>query len=147
VANRSRYGRSTAVDIAGGTNVITIPWFACQLCSQARGDPTTGAAAMLGRFGRRRDKLLASIAMARRWLEQLVSGEAIDIEARAGREGLTERSMRMMLSLPSWRPTLSKPLRLHRCREVWRVQADDLPADWTEQPPRGWTNDAVLNAT
>jgi len=85
--------------------------------------------------------------MARRWLEQLVSGEAIDIEAIAAREGLTERSMRMMLSLALPRARhrqAASTASLPRGFGVSRLTTC-LPID--RAAPRGWTNDPVLNAT
>src|SRR5208337_5030237 len=45
-----------------------------------------------------RTKLLAAIARARRWLEDLISGRAASIETIAVREGVSERSARMALS-------------------------------------------------
>jgi len=72
--------------------------------------------------------------MARRWLEQLVSGEAVDIEAIAAREGLTERSMRMTLSLAFLAPDVVKPRSTASLPRGFGVsRLTDLPANWMEQ--------------
>jgi hypothetical protein len=123
------------VDIAGGTNVLTIPWSPASFVRKREVIQPTGAAGDARPIrAKARTKLLASIAMAKRWLEQLVSGEAIDIEAIAGREGLSERSMRMMLSLAFLAPDIVKAASTASLPRGFGVsRLTDLPADWAEQ--------------
>jgi hypothetical protein len=123
------------VDIDGGTNALTIPWSPASFLRKREViQPADAAGDARPIRAKARTKLLASIAIARRWLEQLVSGEAIDIEAIAAREGLTERSMRMMLSLAFLAPDIVKAASTASLPRGFGVsRLTDLPADWTEQ--------------
>jgi site-specific DNA recombinase len=53
-----------------------------------------------------RQRLVVAIAKARLWLDELVSGAALTTQAIAEREGLSERSVRMTLSLAFLAPDL-----------------------------------------
>jgi hypothetical protein len=55
-----------------------------------------------------RAKLLLSIARARAWVDELMSGQVTSTHAIATREGLSERSVRMTLSLAFLAPDLVK---------------------------------------
>ena len=81
-----------------------------------------------------RTKLLAAIARARRWLEDLISGQAASIEAIAVREGVSERSARMALSLAFLAPDIVQATvdaTMPRGFGVSRLT--DMPASWAEQ--------------
>ena len=81
-----------------------------------------------------RMKLVSAIARARRWLNEIVSGEAVDIEAIAAREELNERSARMTLSLAFLAPDIVKAAvhgTLPRGFGVSRLM--DMPASWAAQ--------------
>jgi len=81
-----------------------------------------------------RTKLLVAIAKGRRWLEQILSGETADIEAIAKREGLAERSTRMMLSFAFLAPDIVKAAvngTLPRGFGVSRLT--ELPVGWTKR--------------
>jgi hypothetical protein len=81
-----------------------------------------------------RAKLLAAISKARRWLDELVSGDAADIEAIAVREGISERSARMSLSLAFLAPKIVQAAvdgTLPRGLGVSRLT--DLSPIWAEQ--------------
>ena len=81
-----------------------------------------------------RAKLLAAIAKGRKWLADITSGAVADIETIAAREGLSERSVRMMLSLAFVAPDIVQAAvdgTLPRGFGVSRLT--NLPADWTKQ--------------
>ena len=81
-----------------------------------------------------RDRLLRSIARARSWLADLLSGKVADIDEIAQFEGKSERSVRMLLSLAFVAPDIVKAAiagRLPRGFGLSRMA--DLPLDWIEQ--------------
>jgi DNA invertase Pin-like site-specific DNA recombinase len=81
-----------------------------------------------------RTRLVSAIAKARRWLGEIVSGQAASIEAIAAREGLNERSARMTLSLAFLAPDIIKAAvdgTLPRGLGLSRLL--DMPASWAEQ--------------
>jgi hypothetical protein len=124
-----------SVDITDQSNVLAIPWLPASFLRKREVIQPTGAAGDARPIrAKSRTKLLASIAMARRWLEQLVSGEAVGIEAIAAREGLTERSMRMTLSLAFLAPDVVKAASTASLPRGFGVsRLTDLPANWMEQ--------------
>jgi len=68
------------------------------------------------------------------WLEEISSGEGITTVAIAAREGCSDRSVRMMLSLASLAPDIVQAAidgRLRRGLGVKRLI--DLPLSWNEQ--------------
>ncbi len=78
--------------------------------------------------------LLRAIALGRKWLNDLVEGTCPDMLALANREGKTERSIRMFLSLAFLDPTLVKAAaegRLPRGYGLSRLT--DLPMAWPAQ--------------
>jgi site-specific DNA recombinase len=78
--------------------------------------------------------LLRAIALGRKWLHDLVEGTCPDMLALAKREGKTERSIRMFLSLAFLDPTLVKFAaegRLPRGYGLSRLT--DLPMAWPAQ--------------
>ncbi len=78
--------------------------------------------------------LLRAIALGRKWLNDLVEGTCPDMLALAKREGKTERSIRMFVSLAFLDPTLVKAAaegRLPRGYGLSRMT--DLPMAWPDQ--------------
>jgi len=55
-----------------------------------------------------RTRLLRAIATARSWLDELIAGAVPDFACLAAREGKSERSVRMTLSLAFLDPALIK---------------------------------------
>ena len=81
-----------------------------------------------------RAKILRSIATARRWLVELVSGRVASTDAIAMREGSSERSVRMTLSLASLSPRIVQAIVDGRLpRGIGAKQLFELPISWAEQ--------------
>jgi hypothetical protein len=81
-----------------------------------------------------RTRLLAAIAAARRWLDDLVTGRVTDIEAFATQEGRGARSVTMLLSLAFLAPDVVKAIVDHQMsRGIGLTQMMDLPGEWSEQ--------------
>jgi hypothetical protein len=81
-----------------------------------------------------RAKLVASIAGGRRWLEEIVTGTATDVEHIAAREKCSVRKVNMTISLAFLAPDLVKAAiegRLPRGLGVARLC--DCPAEWSGQ--------------
>ncbi|MBV9246743.1 MAG: hypothetical protein JO366_18245, partial [Methylobacteriaceae bacterium] len=81
-----------------------------------------------------RDRLLRSIARARSWIADLLSGKVADIDAIAQSGGKSERSVRMLLPLAFVAPDIIKAAidgRLPRGFGLSRLT--DLPVDWSAQ--------------
>ena len=90
-----------------------------------------------------RRKLLSAIARGRRWLDEMISGKVEGIETIANREGVSERSARMGLSLAFLAPDIVQAAVdgiLPRGLGVSRLM--DMPPSWADQrsiigiPPR-----------
>jgi hypothetical protein len=81
-----------------------------------------------------RSKLLLSIARARAWLDELTTGRVTSALELAAREGLSERSVRMILSLAFLAPDLVKAaVNGTLTRGTGVTSLAELPAAWTEQ--------------
>ena len=81
-----------------------------------------------------RRKLLSAIAKGRRWLDEMISSKVKGIEAIAAREGVSERSARMGLSLAFLAPDIVQAAVdgiLPRGFGVSRLI--DMPPSWAEQ--------------
>jgi hypothetical protein len=81
-----------------------------------------------------RRKLLSAIARGRRWLDEVISGKVEGIEAIANREGVSERSARMGLSLAFLAPGIVQAAVdgiLPRRLGVSRLM--DMPPSWVDQ--------------
>ena len=81
-----------------------------------------------------RRKLLSAIAKGRRWLDEMISGKVEGIEAIAAREGVSERSARMGLSLAYLAPDIVRAAvegTLPRGFGVSRLI--DMPPSWSKQ--------------
>ena len=81
-----------------------------------------------------RTKLLSAVAKGRRWLEEITSGKVAGVEAIAAREGVSERSARMALSLAFLAPDIVQAAvdgTLPRGLGVSRLT--DMPPTWADQ--------------
>ena len=81
-----------------------------------------------------RRKLLSAIAKGRRWLDEMISGKVEGIETIANREGVSERSARMGLSLAFLAPDIVQTAvdgTLPRGLGVSRLM--DMPPSWADQ--------------
>ena len=81
-----------------------------------------------------RATLVASIARARRWLNELTTDPAANTESIAAREGCSVRKVNMTISLAFLAPDLVKAAiegRLPHGMGV--VRLSDLPAEWSRQ--------------
>ena len=81
-----------------------------------------------------RTRLLFAIVKARRWLDEIISEKGLDVEAIAAREGISERSARMGLSLVFLAPDIVQAAvdgTLARGFGVTRLM--DMPASWSDQ--------------
>ncbi len=82
----------------------------------------------------RRARLVNAIAQGRRWLDEIVSGSAANIEQIATRQKCSVRQVNMTISLAFLAPDLVKAAvegRLPRGIGVERLR--DAPAEWTRQ--------------
>jgi site-specific DNA recombinase len=112
---------------------ITIPW--CKTPMRRRREIIVPDAATDLRPARAetRDKLIFSIATARRWIVEIIAG-SVTIEGIAVREACSTRRVTMLLSLAFLAPSLVKAAvddRLPRGIGVSRLF--DAPADWSRQ--------------
>ena len=91
-----------------------------------------------------KSKLLAGIAKARCWLDDLIAGRVLDIASIAQREKRSVRSTEMLISLAFLAPALVQAIAENRLpRGIGLTRLSDLPSDWSEQfkalglqPPR-----------
>ena len=82
----------------------------------------------------RRATLVAAIARGRRWLDELISDSATDVQAIARREHCSLRYVNMTLSLAFLSPTLVKAAVEGRLpRGIGVEQLRDLPIQWDRQ--------------
>lgn len=81
-----------------------------------------------------RAKALAAIAAGRCWLEELASGAVKDTAEIAGREGCSERSVRMTLSLAFLSPNIVRAIVDGTApRGIGVSRLSELPSSWKEQ--------------
>ena len=81
-----------------------------------------------------RAALLHAIAKGRAWLDEIVSGQVSGTEAIAAREGCSERSVRMTLSLASLAPDIVRAGVEGRLpRGIGLSRLTNLPLSWSEQ--------------
>jgi site-specific DNA recombinase len=91
-----------------------------------------------------KSRLLAAIATARGWLDELIAGRVLDIADIALREKRSARSTAMLLSLAFLAPALVQAIAENRLpRGIGLTRLAELPSDWSEQfaalglqPPR-----------
>jgi hypothetical protein len=81
-----------------------------------------------------RANLLAGIARARLWREEIVEGRGASAGEIASREGLSERSVRMTLSLAFLSPAIIRSIMEGALpRGVGVSSLSELPASWAKQ--------------
>ena len=79
-------------------------------------------------------KLLAGVAKARGWLDELIAGRVLDIAEITQREKRSIRSTAMLLSLAFLAPRLVQAIADNRLpRGIGLTRLADLPSDWSEQ--------------
>jgi site-specific DNA recombinase len=118
-----------------GTRTIRLPWRAPS--AQRRREiivPEAVASGLRPIKVETRAKLLQAIARGRAWLDEILSGEGITTDIIAEREGCSERSVRMMLSLTSLAPDIVQACIEGRLpRGIGLTRLTELPLSWTEQ--------------
>jgi hypothetical protein len=81
-----------------------------------------------------RTNLIEAIARARRWMDEISSGEVDRVEAVAVREGRSSRSIRMTLSLAFLAPNIVQAAMDGTIpRGIGLSRLVDMPTDWDEQ--------------
>jgi DNA invertase Pin-like site-specific DNA recombinase len=81
-----------------------------------------------------RNRLVASIALGRLWLRQIIQGEIESTDDLARREHKSERAIRTTLSLAFLAPDIARAAIDGRLpRGVGLSRLTDLPLDWSEQ--------------
>ena len=79
-------------------------------------------------------KLLAGVARARGWLDELIAGRVLDIADLAEREKRSVRSTATLLSLAFLAPPLVQAIADNRLpRGIGLTRLSNLPSDWSEQ--------------
>ena len=82
----------------------------------------------------RRDALLRAVAHGRSWLKELSNGQITEIDTIATREGRSERSVQMMISLAFVAPDIIEAaVRGSLPRGIGLTRLMDLPPLWTDQ--------------
>jgi Resolvase, N terminal domain len=134
--------RSRSVEIhlcaglAAPSDLITVPWSPTTFRRKREVIQPAGGPSLAARPIRleARTKLLVAIVKGRRWLDEIASSVAPDIESIAARERLSARSARMVLSLAFLAPDIVEAAAngtLPRGFGVSRLT--DLPVSWNEQ--------------
>ena len=81
-----------------------------------------------------RKSLVKAIALGRTWLQELVAGKSADIKAIAAREGRSERSVQMTLSLAFLAPDIVEAAVMGTLpRGLGVTRLFDMPPTWTTQ--------------
>jgi len=81
-----------------------------------------------------RTGIVGAVAMGRRWLSELASGEASDTEALARRENRSKRSIHMLISLAFVAPDIVEALIEGKLpRGIGITKLVGLPPNWSEQ--------------
>lgn len=81
-----------------------------------------------------RARIIRSIATARAWMDDLSAGRISSTEALAMRAGVSERSVRMTLSLAHLAPAIVAAIMNGRLpRGIGLRHLSELPVAWTEQ--------------
>ena len=117
------------------SKVIAIPWSPQALrrkreVIQPSSETANGARPIRAEA---RTKLLSAVAKGRRWLDEMTSGKVVGIEAIAAREGVSERSARMGLSLAFLAPEIVQAAvdgTLPRGLGISRLM--DMPPSWAD---------------
>ena len=127
---------SEAADESEGARILTLPWtrpspYRKREIVQGADDAKIYARPMPANA---RAILIGALRDAHRWLDELLSDPRLSLESLASREGKTERSIRMTLSLAFLAPEIVKAVvegRLPRGFGFMRLV--DLPMAWPDQ--------------
>jgi site-specific DNA recombinase len=133
----------SAVEIAwrdqqdgASVDIIRIPWTPAPRHSR-REIILPGAGHAMGarpQTAETRNRLLAAIALGRRWVEQMMKGGREDIAAIALREGKSERAVRRTLSLAFLSPDIVRGAVEGKLPRSFGVSGlSDLPLEWAAQ--------------
>jgi site-specific DNA recombinase len=127
---------SANIEERGEARMLSIPWTAPSPYRRRDIIQSAGAVSSSARPMPQGARLLLIEALrkAHRWLDELLAGPQQTIEAIAAREGKTERSIRMTLSLAFLAPDLVKAATDGRLpRGFGLTRLIDLPIAWTDQ--------------
>ena len=127
---------SEVVERTDSARILTLPWtrpspYRKREIIQGANDAKTYASPMRANA---RAILIEALRDAHRWLDELLSDPRLTLESLASREGKTERSIRMTLSLAFLAPEIAKAAvegRLPRGFGLKRLV--DLPMAWPDQ--------------
>jgi len=124
-----------AIELTGQDEPIELPWSHTRNTRRREIILPPGSAPTLRPMKvEDRARILTAIATGRSWLDELVAGRAGTTEAIADREGCSERSVRMTLSLAHLSPAIVRAIVDGRLpRGIGIRHLADLPASWTEQ--------------
>jgi hypothetical protein len=132
--------RSTEIRFLEGSDrpskVIVIQWSPQTFRRKREVIPPPSESASRGRPIRAeaRRKFLSAVAKGRRWLDEVISGKVEGVDAIAAREGFSERSTRMGLSIAFLAPDIVQAAvdgTLPRGLGVSRLM--DMPPSWADQ--------------
>jgi site-specific DNA recombinase len=92
-----------------------------------------------------RARLLIAVATGRQWLDELAHGKVLDLDEIAKRDGRSERSVRLVLSLAFLSPEIvSAAVKGTLPRGLGLSDLTDLPMDWSEQRKRLGISDSEI---
>jgi site-specific DNA recombinase len=135
-ATRIEIVLNESIVVEGQDRVLTLPW--TRASSRRRREIIQGVGEaqrpLRAMRTKARDGFIRALRDARRWLDELLIDPAQTIESLAMREGKSERSIRMTVSLAFISPVLAEAAmegRLPRGFSVKRLT--DLPMLWSEQ--------------
>ena len=127
---------SESIVSEGQDQLLTLPWN--RTSSRRRREIIQGLDELIkpqrAMRTKARDGFVKALRAAHRWLDELLSDPTKSIESLAVREGKSERSIRMTLSLAFLSPVLAEAAmegRLPRGFSVRRLT--DLPMGWSKQ--------------
>ena len=124
------------LELVGQDDAIVVAW--SPAASRRRRDiivpPGRGGDRLRPMKAENRTRILRAIAKARGWMRDLTDGRIAGTDAIAARETITERSVRMTLTLAQLAPSIVKAIIDARLpRGIGIRDLVDLPASWTEQ--------------
>jgi len=127
---------SDVAETDAGARILTLPWtpaspYRKREIIQGANDAKTNARPMRANA---RAILIEALRDAHRWLHELLSDPRQSLESLALREGKTERSIRMILSLAFLAPDIVKAAVEGRLpRGYGPTRLVDLPLAWPDQ--------------
>lgn len=122
---------------AGQPASLTLPWTPPSPVRRREIIEVTGTSnrqAAIPMSEETRVKLIRAIAQARAWLAELLRDHSVTAAILAARESLSERAVRMRLSLAFLAPDIVEAAIAGRLPQSFGItRLSDLPADWSEQ--------------